>query len=155
MSLPEVAHRSWRLARYPVDVLRARTGTYARTPRGAERRLARWRGPERFYFDVSLASTPADPALIVAAESCCAGRREVLGLGELALPDEPWHYEPAAQGWWPRVDRARVIAAAPEHFDPRLTWELNRGHEWVVLARAHAATGDPRYRARLVGELAS
>jgi len=155
MSLAEVAHRSWRLARYPVDVVRARTGTYARVPRGVESLLAGWRGPERFYFPGSFDPAAVDPTVIEAAEACLSGRRVVLGLGEVELPAELWHFEPRAAAWWPRVPAGRVIAAAPPHFDARLTWELNRGHEWVVLARAFSATGDPRFRERLTGELGS
>ena len=155
MSVAEVVHRSWRLARYPIDVVRARTGMLARVPRRVERQLANWQGPDRFYFDGTIASTPVKPRILEVAQACLAGRRVVLGLGELQLPPDPWHFEPRAAAWWPRLDAGRVIAAAPDHFDARLTWEINRGHEWVLLARAYSGTGDRRFRARLEIELDS
>jgi hypothetical protein len=145
MSLAEVAHRTYRAARHPLDRARIRTGLYARLPSS----LASWQGPARFYaFD----SIPAD---LDAADRICRGQREVLGLGWLDLPESPWHLEPLAKAEWTRIDSARVIAAAPPHFDARLTWELNRGHDWVTLARAHAATREPRYAEHLSRDLAS
>jgi uncharacterized heparinase superfamily protein len=155
MSLPEIADRSWRLARHPIHRLRFRTGTYGAPSRPVSDALARWRGPQHFYFDPELAAGSVEPSLLDDAEAVCAGRRTVLGLGRLALPEAPWHLEPRAGGIWPRVDGRRVLGAAPDGFDARLTWELNRGHEWVVLARAHAATGEARYRDRLLVELDS
>jgi hypothetical protein len=149
MSPAEVVHRSWRLARRPVERARMRAGVYARLPR----HLAAWRGPDRFYF--TDARAPVDAELLDRANRACSGQREVLGLGWLELGAEPWQLEPRAGREWPRIDATRVLAATPAGFDARLTWELNRGHEWVVLARAHAATGDPHYRDRLDSELAS
>lgn len=151
MSPAEVATRSWRAARHPIDRARMRLGWYARPPR----ELASWRGPERFYVSRDDARAPLDAAWRERADNICAGKREVLGLGWLELGDAPWHIEPHAGGEWPRLDGARVLGAAPAGFDARLTWELNRGHDWVVLARAHAATGDVRYRERLSTELTS
>lgn len=152
MSLGEVVHRGVRLARYPLHCAEARIGVYGRPSREL---LARWRGPETFAFSPETARAAIAIDLLEIAEGLLVGRQTVLGLGELALPDEPWHYEPRARGAWPMVDAARVVAAAPEGFDPRTTWELNRGHGWVVLARAYAATRDARFRGRLVDELQS
>ena len=148
MSLPELAHRSWRAARLPIDHVRMRSGRYA----PASRELSRWRGPEHFYFERAPAVTDA---VRDRADAICRGERDVLGLDRLALPNEPWHVEPLASVEWPRVASPRVIASAPSHLDPRLTWELGRGHDWVVLACAHAATGDARYRDALARDLAS
>jgi hypothetical protein len=145
MSVAEVAHRTYRAARHPVERLRMRAGLYARVPAA----LASWQGPARFY------PLDAIPSTTAAADRICRGQREVLGLGWLALGDAPWHVEPLAGAEWPRVDAARVIAAAPPHFDARLTWELNRGHDWVTLARAYAETREPRYAERLTRDLAS
>ena len=155
MSLPEVAHRSWRLVRHPVDRVRMRTGIYGRAAGPVRDALDRWSGPEHFYFDPTLAASPVDPALLSEADAVCAGRRRVLGLGELSLPDAPWHLEPREGAQWPRIDAGRILGSAPPGFDARMTWELNRGHEWVVLARAYAATGERRYRRRLIAELES
>lgn len=155
MSLGEVVHRGVRLARYPLDVAEARAGIYGRPSRHQRARLERWRGPDAFVFSEATARAPLPPATRAAAEAYLLGRQPVLGLGELALPDEPWHFEPRARGFWPAIDAGRVVAAAPDDFDPRITWELNRGHGWVVLARAYAATRDPRFRDRLVHELRS
>lgn len=145
MSPAEVVHRAARAARHPLERARMRTGLYARLPAA----LASWHGPARFY------ATDAVPVDLAAADRICRGEREVLGLGWLALGDEPWHVEPLAGAEWPRVDSARVIAAAPPHFDARLTWELNRGHDWVTLARAYAARREPRHAERLTRDLAS
>jgi len=151
MSPAEVAHRSYRAARHPFDVTRMRAGLYARVPAD----LRDWRGPRTFYFDGELARTPISPALQERADLLCQGKREVLGLGWLDLPGPPWHVEPCVGGTWPRIDAARSLGSAPPGFDPRLTWEINRGHEWVVLARGWAATRNQRYRDRLDHELAS
>jgi uncharacterized heparinase superfamily protein len=155
MSLAEVAHRSFRAARYPIDQLRMRLGLYARPSVAMRATIAQWRGPDPFYFDRALITTPLGSELREEAEAICAGRRRVLGLGWIDFPRDGWHYEPSARSYWPRVDAGRVVAAAPKHFDPRLTWELNRGHEWVVLARCYAATHERRFLDQLVAELPS
>jgi hypothetical protein len=155
MSLGEVVHRGVRLARYPIDVAQSRAGIYGRPSRRQRARLERWRGPAAFMFSEATARAALAPEIRAAAEAYVAGRQAVLGLGEVALPEEPWHFEPRARGLWPVLDAGRVVAAAPEDFDPRTTWELNRGHGWVVLARAYAATRDPRFRDRLICELRS
>jgi hypothetical protein len=129
MSFDEVLRRSWRAARYPIEQARMRAGRYPRVPRTVAAELARWDGPKLFYPPPAV--PPADDVRRIVH-----GERRVLGLGWLALPDPPWHVEPAAGASWPLVAAATVIAAAPAHFDPRLTWEFNRGHEWVVLATA-------------------
>src|SRR4051812_46044587 len=154
MSLAEVVHRGVRLTRYPIDLSRARAGIDGLAPH-ERARLDRWRGPEAFACSDTTARSSLSPATRAIAEAHLAGRQPVLGLGELALPDEPWHFEPRARGFWPRIDARRVVSAAPDDFDPRTTWELNRGHGWVVLARAYAATHDARFRDRLVDELRS
>lgn len=155
MSLAEVVHRSVRLGRDTVDLARARAGMSG--PPSPRRRvqLDGWRGPGAFVFSEATARAPLAPEIRAAAEAYLAGRQTVLGLGELALPDEPWHVEPGARGSWPQVDARRVVAAATGDLDPRTTWELNRGHGWVVLARAYAATREPRFRDRLGDELRS
>lgn len=155
MSLGEVVHRGVRLARFPIDLAEARAGIYGQPSRDERARLERWRGPGAFVFSEATAQAPLAPETRAVAEAYLAGRQVVLGLGELALPDEPWHFEPRARGFWPVIDAGRVVAAAPGDFDPRTTWELNRGHGWVVLARAYAATRDARFRDRLVHELQS
>jgi hypothetical protein len=155
MSLGEVIHRGVRLARYPVDLARVHAGIYGRPSRHQRARLERWRGPAAFVFSEATARAPLASETRAAAEAYLVGRQVVLGLGELALPDEPWHFEPIARGFWPVIDAGRVVGAAPPDFDPRTTWELNRGHGWVVLARAYAATRDARFRERLISELRS
>jgi hypothetical protein len=155
MSIAEIAYRSYRAARYPIDQLRMRTHRYARPSLAMRAHIGRWQGPEPFYFDRELHVTEVSPELRDEAEAICAGKRRVLGLGWIDVPSAPWHYEPSAHYYWPRVDAARVVRAAPAHFDPRLTWELNRGHEWVVLARVYASTREPRFLDQLVRELIS
>jgi len=154
MSATELAYRGYRAARYPVDRLRMRTRRYARPSPQMRAVIAAWRGPEPFYA-YELITAALSPAQLVEADAICAGRRPVLGLGWIDLPPDGWHYEPRARGFWPRVPAARVVKAAPAHYDPRLTWELSRGHDWVALARAHAATREPRFIDRLARELLS
>lgn len=154
MSIAEIGHRSYRAARYPIEQLRMRTGRYARLSAAMRAHVERWRGPEPFYVDRERCGAPVAPELLAEAEAICAGKRRALGLGWIDVPLDHAHYEPAARACWPRVDAARVVRAAPAHFDPRLTWELNRGHDWVVLARVHAATRQPRFLDELVGGLA-
>lgn len=143
MSLAEVGHRIQRVVRYPVDRLQMRTGHYARPSARLRQRLASWQGPDPFYVDASLHALPVAETLLAEAEAICAGKRHVLGLGWVYVPADSAHYEPGARDYWPRVDAGRVLRSAPDDLDPRLTWELNRGHEWVVLARVHAATKQP------------
>lgn len=132
-----------------------RSGHYARLTAAMQAHLDGWQGPDPFYFDRELVATPVTSELYAEAEAICGGARRVLGLGWIDLPAQGWHYEPNAKADWPRLDAARVVRAAPGHFDPRLTWELNRGHEWVVLARVYASTREPRFFVRLLDELAS
>ena len=128
MSPAEVAHRGYRAARYPIDQLRMRTGLYARPSSAMRAHIAQWRGPEPFYFDRELATTPVGRELREEADAICAGKRRVLGLGWIDFPRDGWHYEPSARSYWPRLDAGRVVASASTHFDPRLTWEMNRWH---------------------------
>lgn len=155
MSGPEIALRTFRLARHPLHRAQMRAGLYGK-PRGRVRQaIADWTGPDTFYFSPAQAGTPAGADLLERADRLCQGEREVLGLGWLAMPEVFWSYEPSTQAFWPKLDASRVMAAAPDTFDARLTWEFNRGHEWVVLARAYAATGNRHYRDHLTRELTS
>lgn len=151
MSAPEIAHRFVRAVRHPIDRVRMASGRYV--PRRPD--LDVWEGPSPFYIEPAGAAAVAGPALLAAAEGICRGEREVLGLGWLTVGDAPWHLEPLAGREWPRIDSTLVRTRSPASFDPRLTWEFNRGHEWVILALASAATGDERFRRRLDAELAS
>lgn len=155
MSPAELVYRGYRVARYPFDQLRMRTDRYARPSPAMRVHIDRWQGPEPFYFARELHAAKVPPDLFAEAEEVCAGKRRVLGLGWIDIPDDDWHHEPLARASWPRVDAARVVSAAPACFDPRLTWELGRGHEWVVLARVYVATRERRFLDRLVSELAS
>jgi hypothetical protein len=155
MSPAEVIQRGVRLTRDQIDRARARAGIDARPSRRQRARLDRWRGPDAFVFSQTTARAGLAPEARAIAEAYLAGRQPVLGLGELALPAEPWHFEPRARGFWPRIAAGRVVSAAADDLDPRTTWELNRGHGWVVLARAYAATHDARFRDRVVDELRS
>ncbi len=143
MSVGEVAHRVYRTARYPLDRARMQLGLYARVPS----ELRDWRGPKRFYFDDSRAPSAA---VLEYVERVLDGKRSVLGLGWIDVPRDAWHLEPSRGVEWPRMPAARVLRSA-EGLDARLTWELNRGHEWVILARV----GDARCNAELFAQLAS
>lgn len=148
MSVAEVAHRARRTARHPLERARMRLGLYARLPP----HLHEWRGPTEFYF--SDAQRPLSNTTREYAENLLNGKRRVLGLGWIEVTTPPWHLEPSRGLYWPRLDATRVLGAA-EGLDARLTWEINRGHEWVVLARAWAGTGDARFKTRLFEELGS
>lgn len=150
MSAAEVIHRASRTARHPFERARMGLGIYARLPR----ELHDWSGPRAFYFDDESARRPLTPSVREHAERLLRGERLVLGLGWLKVPRAPWHLEPSRDVEWPRIDAARVLRAV-DGLDARMTWELNRGHEWVVLARAWRATGDARFRTQLSAELAS
>jgi Heparinase II/III-like protein/Heparinase II/III N-terminus len=147
MPLAEIAKRVWRASRYPLDRLRMANSS-------KPEQVANWRGPSPFYFKPDDTTAPTSVSLLETARTICDGKRDVLGLGRIPVPAEPWHFEPNAGVEWPRTAAWRVIAAAPAHLDPRLTWELNRGHEWVILARAFAATREDRFRETLLSNLA-
>lgn len=151
MSPAEIAQRSYRALRHPFDTARMRSGRYARLP--AE--LSNWRGPSQFYFPPERSGTELSTAERERAERLISGERDVLGLGWIRIPDPPWHIEPSRGAAWPLTDAGRVLAEAPADFDARLTWEFNRGHEWVLLARAWSATREQRFLARLELELES
>lgn len=151
MSPWEVAFRTYRAVRHPFDFASMRLGRYGQAPR----ELATWLGPRTFYFERSLVEKTLPTHLRERADLLCSGKREVLGLGWLDLPEPPWHVEPSRRERWPLVDSTRALGIGPRGFDARLTWEINRGHDWVVLARAWAATRDHRYRERLLDDLTS
>ncbi len=155
MSLAEVAHRTKRLARHPLEVAQMRTGRYAAPSPAVRAHLDAWTGPAAFYFSAQRARLAISPALLATADAICDGKVDVLGLGPITVPRDPWHHEPRTGGTWPMLASARILRAPPPGFDARLTWELNRGHAWVVLARAHAATGTRRYRDELLRQLVS
>lgn len=155
MSPAEVLHRAARIARQPLERARMATGRYARPSRSLRAHLDAWRGPAVWHVPPALAGLPLTPAAAADADDACAGTRFVLGLGRLELPRDAWHHEPRMRRAWPRVAAARALRFAPAGFDARLTWELNRGHAWVVLARAYAASHEARYHDELRRQLDS
>ena len=72
MSAAEIAHRSYRAARAPVDQLRMRTGRHARPTAAMRAHHEQGQGPEPFYFDRDLARTPTCPELADEAEAIVA-----------------------------------------------------------------------------------
>lgn len=148
MSPAEVAHRAKRVAWHPFERARMKLARFARLPR----HLHDWRGPTIFYFGDE--NRPLTESVRAYAQHLLSGKRRVLGLGWVDLPRSPWHLEPSRGVYWPRMDAARVLSAT-DGLDARMTWEINRGHDWVILARVWQATRDERFKRRLLDELSS
>ena len=55
----------------------------------------------------------------------------------------------------PQAFWSTVPYLEPSCGDHKIIWELNRHQHWVALGRADWLSGDPRYRARFLAELAS
>lgn len=138
MPAREVVHRAWRMARHPIERALIASGQYAPVVPDDV-----W-GTRR---PLELNLPALTPQLRADADRICAGETRVLGLGWMPRPD--WDAEPRAGATWPRVHGSRALASAPAGFDARLTWESNRGHDWVLLAFAWRETGDGRYAVKL------
>lgn len=124
--------------------------------------------PPRFVLGPSLreataariaARFPESPRDAAArADRIVAGEYDLLGYRGLrfdAESDIDWHCDPvngvrAPAGFW-----STIPYLDPSCGDHKVIWELNRHQHWMALGRAYWLTGDRRYRARVVMELAS
>ena len=94
------------------------------------------------------------------AESILAGRYRLLGYRDLRF-DRPdgtspdWHLDPVHGRRAPRRFWSTVPFLDPACGDHKIIWELNRHQHLLVLGRAFWLTGDDRYRANALTQLAS
>ena len=101
-------------------------------------------GPARF-------SEAATAACVDEAEAALAGRFEVLGHGRLGFGMPPlWSSDPVSETSWPLSASRLAGRVRPPGADIKVPWEASRMHWLTALARAHARTGDDRYRAGAV-----
>ena len=88
------------------------------------------------------------------AERVLAGRYDLLGYRDLPFGTPPaWHKDPvhnreAPAGYW-----SAIPYLAPQSGDHKVIWEINRHQHWLMLARAHQLTGEPRYYDAFVEQL--
>jgi hypothetical protein len=95
---------------------------------------------------------------VARADRILAGDYDLLGYRSLrfgAASAVDWHLDPvhdrrAPAGFW-----SAVPYLDPSCGDHKVIWELNRHQHWMALGRAYWLTGDDRYRARVLMELAS
>ncbi|MFF4137901.1 heparinase II/III family protein [Streptomyces mirabilis] len=81
------------------------------------------------------------------ADAALEGRFTVLGYGTVAVDKKRhgWHQDPVHDFTWP--DRHhRLLGPVPGRADIKVPWEIGRLQWLTALARAHAYTGDSRYR---------
>jgi Heparinase II/III-like protein/Heparinase II/III N-terminus len=64
-------------------------------------------------------------------------------------PSPDWHTDPLGGDPWPRDFAGDIDLRTPGHGGIRRVWELNRHHEFTVLAQAFALTRDERYATKL------
>jgi hypothetical protein len=100
-------------------------------------------------------SAPANAAH--EADRILAGRYDLLGYTDLALPEDPasidWHRDPVHGRTAPRRFWADVPFLDPACGDHKIIWELNRHQHFLRLGRAFWLTGDRRYADRIVDEV--
>ena len=75
------------------------------------------------------------------------------GRDPAAGPD--WHYDPVHRRTAPIRFWSAVPFLDPASGDHKIIWEINRHQHWLILGRAYWLTGDRRYRAPVLSELAS
>lgn len=163
MSPAEVAWRVRAVLRDTADRYRVASGTFGppRTPdpqaaaasvRFTEPAPGAWRdaAPDSREFDWL-------KTLIARADAIAQGRLALFHLPDVDLGTPiDWNRDHecgrrAPLDFAPSIDyRVHAITG-----DAKLVWEPNRHHQLVVLGRAYRATGDPRYAAAAVDQLAS
>lgn len=95
-----------------------------------------------------LESIGVDPRRIVgSAEAVLGGTVPAFGWASLEIGADPdWHRDPVTGDRWDLDFWADVnLHGGSRPAEPRFCWEINRHHQLVTLARAHALTGDPRF----------
>lgn len=80
------------------------------------------------------------------AERVLAGEIQLYGGPWKAVGWPPaWHVNPSTGYEYPRVHWSQISDDQPDRGDIKDVWELSRFSFGVLLSRAYAATGDPRY----------
>lgn len=91
------------------------------------------------------------------ADEALAHRFDLLGSGPTELgPEIDWHTDFKSGARWPPrwfQDVRAVVAGAGA--DPKVPWDLSRGHQLLALGRAAALFGEERYAAELESQLGS
>jgi len=102
---------------------------------------------------------PDAPAAAAArADRILAGEYDLLGYRGLRFPAASgvdWHYDPVHDRRAPAAFWSTIAYLDPSCGDHKVIWELNRHQHWMALGRAYWLTGNFRYRARVLMELAS
>ncbi len=152
----------------------ARAGKWLETHAALSQAIAT--GPQRFVIgprvrpEVSARTKAEFPSAAhdaaARAEGILAGAYDLLGYRGLRFaaanpsasssgttPD--WHYDPVHRRTAPVRFWSSVPFLSPALGDHKIVWELNRHQHWLALGRAYWLTGDDRFRARFVDELAS
>lgn len=112
-----------------------------------------WWGHERvtdFAPELDQCGARATAAVLEDAERILAGEALLFRDWVRVGADPDWHRDPLGGEPWPRVFAGDIDVRTPGHGGVRRVWELNRHHEFTVLAQASALTGDPRYEAKLL-----
>ena len=157
----------------------ARAALAARRWDDAQRKLAAHfvEAPRRFAIGAAMKRSVADAIrrdfpdsahdAIVRADRILSGEYNLLAFRGLrfsdpahsanpapsTLPD--WQYDPVHDRRPPQSFWSTVPYLDPSSGDHKIIWELNRHQHWLSLGRAYWLTGDPKYRARAIEELAS
>jgi hypothetical protein len=81
------------------------------------------------------------------ADAALEGRFTVLGYGTVVVDTggRGWHRDPVHDFTWPKLHH-RLLGPVPGRADIKVPWEVGRLQWLAALARAHAYTGDSRYR---------
>ncbi len=81
------------------------------------------------------------------AGEICDGKLNVLGLGKVDFGrDINWHSGILTQNSWPREYSPEINFRQRDDIgDVRLTWEINRHHHFVILAKAYFLSRDEKY----------
>ena len=113
---------------------------------------------------LSRAAADLPPALATAAdtvraeaERAIAHEFELLGSGPTSLgPRIDWHRDFKGGVAWPRAFYQDIKPVSfDDSGDPKVAWELSRGHQLLALGRAAALFGDHRYLDELESQLGS
>ncbi len=97
--------------------------------------------------------TDADVAL---ADRAARGVFDLIGSGPVDLGMPPaWRRDLYSGREWPLRGLGHHDIVRGDGSDIRTVWELSRCRHFLALARAHARTGEPRYRDAFVGQVRS
>jgi hypothetical protein len=95
---------------------------------------------------------------VARADRLLSGDYDLLGYHGLrfqAASGIDWHYDPVHERRAPGGFWSTIPYLDPSCGDHKVIWEVNRHQHWMALGRAYWLTGDARYRAHVLTELAS